>query len=396
MGLVVVAATAVAVFLVALVMYQQQQPKKISEEGYIRMGALIMVKNEALVIKRLLESLKGTVQEIFLCDTGSTDGTINVGRVVWGNDTTFHVQKAAPFINFEHNRNMCKRMFQKKLMTRKIDYILLPDADFTLLRPLSKTMTKPQYQVNILQLGSHNALPLLVETDVFVRQCKYRLWTHEILVCKNASMGYFNGVSFNDHYDGSSRANKLQRDHDLLKKWLQEKGPLEDDMKPRALYYLGQTQYDGGNYSDARDTWTLFLNEPNAEWNYRYWVKLKLALLNVSESGLLDVHDEYDGYYRREHFYYLARHARETQKNPNRCIMWATAGLYGPPTDYSRMPLFIDKNIHEWALREELAFCLSLRNPKAAAREYGIILNTPSVPENVRERAENEIKRLSL
>ena len=65
------------------------------------MYALIMVKNEAPVILKTLESVASRVEKIFVYDTGSTDNTIDICK-----NYAPHIEvKEGPWVNFSVSRN---------------------------------------------------------------------------------------------------------------------------------------------------------------------------------------------------------------------------------------------------------------------------------------------------
>ena len=94
----------------------------------------MIVKNESKIITRLFDSLIGIIDCYCICDTGSTDNTIQriceyflshgiPGRVI-----------TEPFKNFEHNRTFALHACKDAANTggTYADYILLMDADMVL------------------------------------------------------------------------------------------------------------------------------------------------------------------------------------------------------------------------------------------------------------------------
>src|SRR5947208_5952295 len=86
---------------------------------------VMIVRNEAAIIRRCLDSVKGIISHWVICDTGSTDGTPEI--------ILDHL-KGIPgavhqtlWIDFGHNRTQAL-----KLAKGKADYHLLLDADMTL------------------------------------------------------------------------------------------------------------------------------------------------------------------------------------------------------------------------------------------------------------------------
>ena len=87
-------------------------------------AACLIVKNESLVIRRCLDSLRGLVQAVVIVDTGSTDDTLAVIRAM-SIPAAMHLRQR-PWINFAHNRTELLR-----LASPTADYLLLLDADYT-------------------------------------------------------------------------------------------------------------------------------------------------------------------------------------------------------------------------------------------------------------------------
>jgi tetratricopeptide (TPR) repeat protein len=267
----------------------------------------------------------------------------------------------------------------------EIKWVALADADFVVqMRWLAK---EPSFDVNTIQIHAalaghpHNALHMLIHKDVF-RWCRYRLWTHEFLECpqtilplgkRNTTFGHYDGFYHVDHADGKSRPEKVSRDISLLKGWLSAVN--ETDLIPRALYYLARAYEDAGNLIDAMDKYREH-NTIQPFTNYLFYAKYRMALIHVKlnktysvvERSFLDAYQEYDGYFRREPLYYLTRLAR-LNGLANKCILYGTAGMNTPPIDHARMPLFLEPALFEWALQEELAYCLIHMKQTQRARE---------------------------
>jgi glycosyltransferase involved in cell wall biosynthesis len=337
-------------------------------------GAIVMMKNEALILERLLHSLAPHAQWLFVCDTGSTDGTQELAARTWKQNV--ETRFIGAFHNFETSRNLCMDA-ARSWMPPQVEWLLLPDADFTLGQQpgLSSVVMMPrEFDLNIMQIRStpNNALPLIVRASTFFGSCRYRLWTHEVLDCCNATTGYYSSLYWVDHSDGSSRPGKLVRDINLLEEWIyhynKTLSPAErrQDLYARALYYLARAHEDAGHPEQALDLYRIHqLNQP---WtNYQFQGLYRMALIKLSlyraqssngrldndwrpvEAALLDAYGGPDGYFRREVLYYLMWMFSELHQW-NRCILYAAAGLSAPPVDHSRMPLFLEPEKYEFDL----------------------------------------------
>lgn len=344
-----------------------------------RIRLVLMVKNEEIVLPRLLQSLPlEYIHGIVLCDTGSTDNTIAIAQAFFAKQKqriSFQLERLGEFVNFETSRNECKKRVRPIDNVGDNDWILLMDADFTV-SVTGKDVQIPLYDVNTIQIHAstplhpHNSLPMLIRATTFCNHCTYRLWTHEFLSCTqlHQTSGFYNDLYFLDHSDGKSRPEKSSRDARLLNQWLDQRGKLdaEKDIVPRALYYLARAQEDAGNWSLALDTYRRHA-QVETMTNYQFYSLYRQAMIEMKrqqqdntkqlENLLHAAFGTYDGIFRREPIYYLARLYRQ-QGDYDKCILYGTAGMNLPTVDHSRVPLFLEPIIYDWVLEEELAFCL--------------------------------------
>jgi glycosyltransferase involved in cell wall biosynthesis len=361
-----------------------------------------MVKNEEQVIERMLSSAKQGARFLFICDTGSSDGTLAIVERVWRKNYRIYQTN---FTNFETTRNECNahaRIYLKDMRSLgvSLEYVLLADADFVYVERSPPPPPKggagesvATLDINIIQIHAgvsghpHNSLNMLIKYDTFIH-CRYRLWTHEYLDCSaapgNISIGHYTHFYYVDYADGKSRPEKLTRDARLLEQWLLQVN--ETDLRPRALYYLARAYEDSGQLEKAMRTYEQH-NAVQVFTNYQFYAKYRMALITMQqmynklnttttdakisaaalhnadvnvERAFMSALSEHDGYFRQEPLYWLARYFRQ-RGQLNKCIIYATAGLHLPSIDHDRMPLFLETQIQEWALREELVYCLKLK-----------------------------------
>ena len=87
----------------------------------------MIVKNEGKIITRLFDSVLPIIDCYCICDTGSTDNTVNIINEYFSSRGIPGKVVTEPFKNFCHNRN-----FSLKSCLGMSDYVLLLDADMIL------------------------------------------------------------------------------------------------------------------------------------------------------------------------------------------------------------------------------------------------------------------------
>ena len=86
----------------------------------------MIVRNEAPVIRRCLESVLPLIDYVLIVDTGSTDATRTVVRDFLSEKNIAGEVIDEPWQNFAYNRTFALRKLREK---RQIDYSLMVDAD---------------------------------------------------------------------------------------------------------------------------------------------------------------------------------------------------------------------------------------------------------------------------
>jgi len=204
----------------------------------------MIVKNESKNIVRLLNSVYKLLDCYCICDTGSTDDTMNIIK-------NFFKEKNIPgkvvvetFKNFEYNRT-----FALKQCVGMADYILLMDADM------------------ILQLGNFNKEQLKDYDLYYIFQGNDDFYYQNARIVKNGDDISYMGVTheylnFPNNYrkfilpkdslfildigDGGCKANKFERDIELL-----EQGIRDDPTNVRYYFYLANSYIDSGQKEKA-------------------------------------------------------------------------------------------------------------------------------------------------
>jgi glycosyltransferase involved in cell wall biosynthesis len=234
----------------------------------MRICLSMIVRNESVIIKRLLSSVLGFVDEYCICDTGSTDNTVEVIESFTA--LTGRIYKE-PFVNFEVNRTNALREAQKS----GADYILLLDADMVLVHDVDFDKSSLTLHVYSVFQQSSNGLKYsnvrLVKGDATL--CKYVGVTHEYFDSAGLEVGEVTkGLRIQDLGDGGCKTDKFERDIRLLERALST-----DKNNDRYRFYLGNSYFDTQQFEKAIEQYTLRINLGG--WNEEvYFAMHRMAL----------------------------------------------------------------------------------------------------------------------
>ena len=225
----------------------------------------MIVKNESKIITRLLESVVKIIDTYCICDTGSTDNTIEIITNFMNKHNIPGKIIIEPFKNFEYNRTFalhaCKDMS---------DYILLLDADM-IFEPFKLDKSK-LYNADVWKIlqGNNNFYYTnvrIIKNDI---NCKYVGVTHEYISHPdNFRINSFkkDEVFIIDIGDGGSKSDKFERDIKLL-----EEGILHEQKNSRYYFYLGNSYKDFGNFNKAIEIYLKNIELPG--WIQEKWYSL--------------------------------------------------------------------------------------------------------------------------
>lgn len=305
-------------------------------------GLCMIVKDEQQVIERCLASARPIVDSWLIVDTGSSDSTMEiVARSLEGLPGRL-VQR--PWVNFGHNRTELLG-----LASGIADYLLLLDADMELVvdEAFDKNLTGDGYLLRYLG-GLDYAQLLLVRDSLGWR---YVGATHEYITTdRRYSVTELPTLTIRHHADGSNRANKFQRDIEMLSAEL-EQNPND----ARTTFYLAQSLRDAGELEAALELYQQ--RAGMGGWGEEAWCaayeagKLLVRARRIDEAiraflAACEMRPQ-----RAEPLYWLARLHRRTGRN-HLAKLFARAGAeLGYPADQ----LFIEREVYEFSIRDELS-----------------------------------------
>ena len=208
----------------------------------------MIVKNESKIITRLLDSVIKIIDCYCICDTGSTDDTINVITNYFAEKNISGVIVSEPFKNFAHNRN-----FALQSCINMSDYVLLMDADMKLeINDFDKKSLYEADYFTILQ-GNEDFYYQNVRIVKNNGLYKYISVTHEYVSSPPDSVAKSidkDKLFISDLGDGGCKSDKFERDILLLTEGI--KTELDN---PRYYFYLANSYHDIGKCEEAIDNY---------------------------------------------------------------------------------------------------------------------------------------------
>jgi hypothetical protein len=256
------------------------------KEGKMSSVCLSMiVKDEARVIERCLRSVRDFVDYWVICDTGSTDETVQVIRSVLAKIPGYvhHSQ----WVDFGHNRSEALALARPHA-----DYSLMLDADEILVCSdvnWKDSLSLDGYHINV-QLGTTKFSRLLVFNNLL--PWRFDGVVHEHPECVQtgigpAKIGHLLALKIESYGDGARHADGptscYVRDCELL-----EKAVGNDPEDSRSCYYYAQTLMNCGRQVEAYHEFMRRLTLTGWEQE-RYCAAMyaaSLAALNMDALGL--------------------------------------------------------------------------------------------------------------
>jgi glycosyltransferase involved in cell wall biosynthesis len=214
-----------------------------------------IMKNEAHVITRMLNSIKPIVDIVCLIDTGSTDNTIEVVKN-WGqeNNIETHVFER-PFDNFENSRNYSIQMSREVTKDRGNDYWgFWLDADETI--EILPTFNKSGIDKDLYMFNTYINVMKYTRNECFKLDKPFRFYgpVHEFIVCddRNITSGLMEGINVRVQMDGGSWQGNIPEKYKshavTLERYIDT-----NRQDPRWIFYTAQSYHDSACIPDNRE-----------------------------------------------------------------------------------------------------------------------------------------------
>lgn len=222
----------------------------------------MIVRNEEKILARSLNSIAPHICAYVICDTGSTDGTVELIRDIMEQHGVPGEVHSIPFNNFSQARNDALDKCRESNL--EFDHILLSDADMELVleSPTALDLLHPEMDGQIIQKSGGLEY---WNTRIVARKSgnRYVGATHEFITSPHGNTEIM-GVYFIDHACGSNRSEKYERDKKLLLGELSE-----DPSNERSMFYLARTYFETGEYEKAIEWFTKRIDAGG--WDEEQW-----------------------------------------------------------------------------------------------------------------------------
>lgn len=337
---------------------------------------VMIVRNEAAVIGRCLESVKPFIDHWVICDTGSTDRTREIIQ-----DCLAGIPgelQETPWVDFGHNRTLAL-----KRARGKAEYHLLIDADMTLSASVDFRGLLGEDAYLVRYTGP---IDYWVERLVSDRhEWEYVGAAHEYIRSATAeTRAKLPGVTVTHHGDESRQRGKIETYLALLKQALEA----EPD-NSRHVFYIAESYRDLGNLPQAMEWYER--RASMGGWEEEVWHSLYQAARLQHRLGMAWplVLEAYLRAYafrptRLEPLYHVARFYRENEQHHLGHLFSRVL----PEIPYPDDLLFVEKSIYEYEFPMEHADCCRGVGKQAEAIAVcDAVLARADVPEDVRETA---------
>ena len=315
-------------------------------------------KNEHKNVYRCLDSLKKIIDYVCICDTGSTDNTIELINK-WGEEnnipTKVHYGEEQVFKNFGHNRTLS---YKKAIESfPKADYLLLIDADMVV--KITDTWDSAKLTADYYLFEQVNPSIRYWNTRLISTKCAWACTgvTHEYWEClkspHTSKKSY--DIWIDDIGDGGSKANKFIRDIKLLTDAINDENERKD-IKPRYKFYLANSYKDSRDNSNA----IKWYNERIKDGGWIEETFISYLYKGHCYKNIGDKAEAINSYmkgwdicpFRSESLYEICKIYREDGNN-YLCMLFAEKGLnIGYPKDGG---LFINQKVYNYLFLTEIS-----------------------------------------
>jgi glycosyltransferase involved in cell wall biosynthesis len=359
----------------------------------MKLGLIMIVKNESAIIKRCMDRVKGIIDFVVITDTGSTDNTVEVIENYLADNNIEGKICHCSFKNFGYNRtvsfNNALDFVISKSWDRNDCYGLLLDADMELIILDSFKKEDVKHQVcNVVQkdffMRWANVRVINMGLDWKCLGVTHEYWSSDF---KEPSI-VVDTLHINDVGDGGCKDDKLERDVRLLLN-----GLIEEPNNERYMFYLANTYRCMKKYNDAIRWYQKRIDAGG--WDEERWYSIYQQSLCYRDLGKfnkfqLKALEAYNARPMRvEPLYHLAREYRLKGIN-HLAYLFSKIGMQTPENGDA---LFIENGPRLFGFMQEMSISgyYNEFSRDDAKRAVNQLLITRNIPIDVRGEAENNI-----
>ena len=222
--------------------------------GMPTIGLCMMVRDEAHVVERCLDSVRPLIDRAVVVDTGSGDGTPEIVRAYLARHGIPGIVVEHPWRDFAHNRSAALAALRQDAT---IDYALVIDADDRLVfeAGFDPAAFKAGLSADVYDLDIHHGGAVYRRPQLFANRLafRYRSVLHEFLDIPATARSHVAAAGLHIVYGGdgarSRDPHKFARDAALLEAALA--GEADPFLRARYTFYLAQSLRDSGQFGRA-------------------------------------------------------------------------------------------------------------------------------------------------
>lgn len=366
-------------------------------------GLCMIVKNEALIIRRCLESARPLIDYVLIVDTGSHDGTQDTIRSFLREKNLPGEVIDEPWRDFAYNRSFA---LQKLREHRHIDYGLMIDADEVLVYEsgFDADSFKNRLYCSLYDIQTRYANIVYNRPQLFSNRLDFHFKAvlHEYLDCAHIpSRDIARGFCNIPNQDGARSRNpaKFRDDAALLEKALRKE--TDPFLISRYTFYLAQSYRDSGDKAKALP---VYLRRAQLGfWQQEVFVSLYNAAKIKEELGHTDadiIQAYLDAYEsspdRAEALHGAVRFCRQRKKYQQGYIL----SKYALDLPTPAHGLFVEQWIYDYGLLDEFSIAAYWAEHYQECFDVCLkLLNEAKIPANyrprIRQNAEFAIEKLN-
>lgn len=346
----------------------------------LRFCLLMIVRDESSIIQRCLDSVKNLTDCYLICDTGSTDDTIEKIQNIMRDNKKVGEVISHPWKDFGYNKTYLLEQFQKHPICSKAEYIFWLDADEVFLTKNDEYLSEKNVNELYECLKSKDEKIFMVKThfgnlEYWRRQMARNVQTyrweypvHELFVgaeddrCTTIELFYDLARK-----EGNSSRNpdRYKRDVEMFENFLKE-----HPGDARATFYLAQSA-EGIDNKKAIEEYKKRLDLAGY-YDEKYISCLRLGRLcnNIDDKHKYWTEGTYINPSRLETIYELMMYYH-SKDDHNRAF---SVGLMAGNNRENRDFLFCEKYIYDWAFDLNFSVSAFYAGKYEIAYKYGLDL----------------------